>query len=160
MRKSLVIGLLAAVVTVSALVQGQATDPWIGVWKTDLAKSTYSPGPAPKVASTITIEAASGEGIKLINDGTNAQGQPTHTEVVGAYDGKDNPVNGLPVPNATNAFRRIDARTLEIQSKVGGKATVTTRAVVSADGKTVTLTQIGQNVNGQAINNVMVLDKQ
>jgi hypothetical protein len=162
MRNSLTISMLAAaaLVIVSATAQGQATDPWIGVWKTNLTKSTFSPGPIPKTPATVTIESASGGGIKLITDGTNAQGQPTHTEVIGVFDGKDNPVKGAPVPTATNAFKRIDARTVETQSKVDGKPTVTTRAVVSADGKIMTATQTGQNVQGQAIMNVIVLERQ
>ena len=162
MRKSLIISMLAAaaLVIVSATAQGQATDPWIGGWKTNLTKSTFSPGPIPKTAATITIESTSGGGIKVITDATNVEGQLTHTEVIGVFDGKDNPIKGALVPTATNAFKRIDGRTVEIQSKVDGKPTVTTRAVVSADGKTMTLTQTGQNVQGQAIMNVIVLERQ
>jgi hypothetical protein len=54
----------------------------------------------------------------------------------------------------------IDGRTFEAQGKVGGKPTVTTRVVVSADGKTMTATQTGQDIKGQAIKNVIVLDRQ
>jgi hypothetical protein len=48
----------------------------------------------------------------------------------------------------TTAFKRIDARPLETQGKVSGKPTVATRVVVSPDGKTITATQTGQNVQG------------
>lgn len=44
--------------------------------------------------------------------------------------------------------------------KVDGKPTVTTRVMVSADGKTMTATQTGKNAQGQSVNNVIVLDKQ
>jgi hypothetical protein len=64
------------------------------------------------------------------------------------------------VPNATNAFKRIDARTFEIQGKADGKATLTTRAVVSADGRTMTWTQTGQTITGLAAKNTIVLEKQ
>jgi hypothetical protein len=160
-RRFFIIGLLAtAFAGVSATAQGQATDPWVGTWKTDLAKSTFSPGPTPKVAATVKIESAPGGAIKATIDGADAQGKPTHTETVGAFDGKDNPVNGAPAPNTTTAFKRIDARTLETQGKVSGKPTVATRVVVSSDGKTMTATQTGQTPQGQAIKNVIVLEKQ
>ena len=162
MRNSLIVSMFATatLVMVSATAQGQATDPWVGSWTTNLTKSTFSPGPTPKTAATVKIESAPGGGIKTAIDGADAQGKSTHTESVGAFDGKDNPVKGAPAPNTTTALKRIDARTFEAQGKVGGKPTVTTRVVISADGKTMTATQNGQNPQGQAIKNVIVLDKQ
>jgi hypothetical protein len=151
------------VVTLSFLAVGsiartQSSDPWIGTWKVNLEKSTYSPGPKPTAAATVKIEPAAG-GIKTTIDGMNPEGQPTHTESVAGFDGKDNPVTGAPVP-MTNALKRIDDRTFEVMGKVDGKPAVTTRVAVSADGKTITATQTGTNAQGQSINNVLVLDKQ
>jgi len=162
MRKSLIVSLVATavLVVVAPTAHAQATDSWIGTWKTNLAKSTFSPGPTPKVAATVKIESAAGGGIKTTIDGADPKGQPTHTETVGAFDGTDSPVKGGPVPNTTTALKRIDARTFEAQGKASGKPTVTTRVVVSADGKTMTATQIGQSPEGQAIKNVIVLERQ
>ena len=125
----------------------------------NLAKSTYSPGPTPTAAGTVKIEAEQG-GFKTTIDGVNAQGQPTHTETTWKFDGKDYPIEGAPTPNSTGSYRRIDAKTFETVGKVDGKTTVTTRVVVSADGKTLTATQTGKNVQGQTVNNVIVLDQQ
>jgi hypothetical protein len=160
-RKSLIISLLAtsALLVVTSTAHGQAPDPWIGTWKVNLAKSTYSPGPAPKTAGTAKIESAP-NGIKITIDGADAKGQPIHTESVSTFDGKDTPVDGAPALNTTEALKRIDGRTFEAQGKVGGKPTVTTRVVVSADGKTMTATQNGQDIKGQAIKNVIVLERQ
>ena len=44
--------------------------------------------------------------------------------------------------------------------KVDGKPTVTTRVVVSADGKTLTATQTGKSAQGQDVKNVIVAVKQ
>ena len=41
-----------------------------------------------------------------------------------------------------------------------GRVTGNTKVVVSADGKTRTLTQKGKNAQGQHVNNVVVYDKQ
>jgi hypothetical protein len=160
-RRFFIIGLLATAFAVfSATAQGQATDPWVGTWKTNLAKSTFSPGPTPKVAATVKLDSAPGGGLKLTIDGADAEGKPTHTESVSTFDGKDTPVDGAPALNTTEALKRIDGRTFEAQGKVGGKPTVTTRVVVAADGKTMTATQTGQNIKGQAIKNVIVLERQ
>ena len=75
-----------AVCAVSATVHTQSSDPWIGTWKMDLAKSTFSPGPPPN-AGTTKIEPAPG-GLKITNEGTTATGEPVHTEIVATFDGK------------------------------------------------------------------------
>lgn len=158
-RIAVVFVTVAAFSVASSIARTQSKDPWIGTWKVNLEKSTYSPGPKPTVAATVKIESSAG-GIKTTIDGTNPEGKPTHTETVGAFDGKDYPVKGAPAPNTTSAFKRIDDRTYEVIGKVDGKPTVTTRVAVSADGKTSTATQTGKNAQGQSVNNVIVLDKQ
>ena len=157
---------LAVVVTTAALVlmtaawsHAQSSDPWVGTWKVNLEKSTYSPGPPPTVAAVVKMESAP-KGLKTIIDGVNPQGEKTHTEAVAAFDGKDYPVKGAPDPTATTSIKRIDSRTFENQAKVGGKATVTTRVTISADGKTLTATQTGTNAQGQAVKNTIVADRQ
>jgi len=60
---------LAAVIVVPVLAQA---DPQVGVWKLNVAKSKYSPGPVPTSATT-TIEAA-GKGTKVSVDQTMPDG--------------------------------------------------------------------------------------
>ena len=158
-RFAVVVVTLAAVLVVGSIARTQSSDPWIGTWKVNLEKSTYSPGPKPTVAATVKIE-PSGGGIKTTLDATSPEGQPTHQETVGNFDGKDNPVKGALAPNTTNALKRIDARTFQVMGKVDGKPGVTTKATVSADGKTMTAMQTGKNAQGQSLKNVIVLDKQ
>jgi hypothetical protein len=144
--------------TVGLTAQTKSTDPWVGTWKTDLAKSTFSPGPKPTVPATVTIE-QSGTDMKTTIDGADPQGKPTHTETAWTFDGKDNPVTGAPAANTTAAYKRIDDRTFEVTTKVDGKPTVTTRVAISADGKTMTATQSGKNAQGESVNNVIVATK-
>ena len=66
-------------------------------------------------------------GIKITIDGTTSDGKPLHTEVVGAFDGKDNPIKGTDLPHGTAAYKRIDGRTFESMSKMDGKPTTTNR---------------------------------
>jgi hypothetical protein len=159
-RKRIVVVLvsLAALLAASSTARTQS-DPWMGTWKVNLARSTYKPGPTPTVAGTIKMEPVAG-GFKTTIDATNPQGQPIHTETVGKFDGKANPVTGAPAPNTTAAYKRINGRTFEVQGEVDGKPTVTTRVVVSSDGRTLTATQTGKNAQGENVNNIIVAEKQ
>jgi hypothetical protein len=56
--------------------------------------------------------------------------------------------------------KRIDDNNYENVWKKGGKATVTAKVSVSADGKTLTVTQAGKNEKGEAVNITAVYDKQ
>jgi hypothetical protein len=148
-----------------ATVRVSAGDPLVGTWKANLEKSKYSPGPPPKGPTTQKIEAVE-NGVKMVADGVNAKGQKTHNEYTLRYDGKDYPqnptVDGKPSPDApdTISAKKVDEYTREITMKRKGVVTVTVKDVLSKDGKTRTGTLTGKNAEGQAINNVIVWEKQ
>jgi hypothetical protein len=134
----------------------QATDPASGTWELNLAKSKFSPGPAPK--SQTRSYAVTGADVKYTLKGIDAEGKPTLVQYTAKYDGKDYPVTGAQDFDAI-ALKRVDAVTAQATLKKGGKVTQTATRVVSKDGKTLTLTTTGTNVKGQAVNNVLVFDK-
>lgn len=136
----------------------QAADPQIGNWKLNVAKSTFSPGPAPK-SGTTKIEAA-GAGAKLIVDQTTADGTARHWEFTANYDGKDVPIVGNNSDADTVARTRVNANTVETISKKAGKVVTTQQSTVSADGKTRTVTTKGVNAAGKPVNNVAVYERQ
>ena len=149
---AIVVGLAVA----SAAVSAQATDPMVGTWKLNVAKSKYSPGPAPK-SQTLVISGTD-QARKLVVDATPATGAAQHWEVSGA-SGVDLPVTGNN-PNADMyVFKRINATTLEAQYKKGGKPTLKQTAVVAGDGKTLTVTASGMDATGKAVNNVAVYER-
>ena len=133
-----------------------AADVFSGNWKVNVVKSKYDPGPAPKSA-TSKIDAMEG-GLKFTNDGVNSEGEPTHSEWSGKFDGKDNPVKGDPNRD-TAALKKIDDYTIEITNKKAGKPTTTIRTVFSKDGKTRTQTVKGTNAQGVKVNNMVVYEK-
>jgi len=138
-------------------VSAAAADQQSGTWKMNSAKSTYSPGPAPK-SITVKID-SDADSIKLSSDGIDAAGNPTHIEYTAKYDGKDYAITG--VPNAdTIALKRIDASTTESTVKKADQVVMTVRSVVSTDGKTRTSTFRGKDAQGQDVNNVVVYNKQ
>jgi hypothetical protein len=149
-----------ALVALSILVLSRVSfgeDNNVGTWKLNLAKSKYSPGPAPK-SQTLKLEAAE-DGVKYTADGIGADGKPTHAEFMAKYDGKDYPFKGNPDAD-TISYKRIDANNVEAVTKKNGKTTITGKVVVSKDGKTRTLTLTGKNAQGQDVNNTVVYDKQ
>ena len=140
-----------------ANLSAQASDPRIGTWKLNAAKSKYSPGPAPQ-SLTVKVE-PSGQGEKVTAEFVNADGTRTTTEYTANFDGKDYPLIGSKIADAVS-LKRIDARTTVRTDKKGGKVAQTLRRVVARDGKTMTVTTKGTNAQGQAVNNVAVFEKQ
>ena len=57
-------------------------------------------------------------------------------------------------------MKRINATTVERTDKKGGKVVQTITRVVSADGKSLTVTIKGTNRQGQAFTNALVMEKQ
>jgi hypothetical protein len=150
--------LAAAVFTIAALATAQSKDPFVGTWRLNLAKSKYSPGPGPK-GTTSTYEAA-GQGYKVTVKTEPASGPAQQWTFTSNLDGTDAPVTGNN-PNADMvSAKRIDANTIELVQKKGGKVTTTQRNVVSADGKTRTVTTTGTNAQGEKVHNVAVYEKQ
>jgi len=150
-----------AVVLVTLLagsVFAQAPDPMIGVWKANVAKSTYDPGPPSK--STTTKYEMIGDKIKVTTDSVQADGTTRHYESTCAYDGKDCPITGNSPYGDTVARTRVDARTIRSVNKKAGKVTATQISVIAPDGKTRTLTTTGVNAAGQKVHNVTVYEKQ
>ncbi len=133
-----------------------AANPNLGTWKLNEAKSKISPG-TPKNL-TVVYEAAGGD-IKGTIDGVDGQGKPTHNEWTGKFDGKDYPVTGDPNSDA-RAIKQIDEHNYELTVKNGGKVTMTGKAVISADGKTRTVTVSGTNAKGEKVTSTAVYDKQ
>jgi len=133
-----------------------AQDPNMGTWKLNEAKSKFAAG-APK-NNTVVYEAA-GENTKVTVDGTDSEGKPTHNEWTGKFDGKDYPVTGDPSSDA-RSYNKVDDRTLALTVKKGGKVTTTGRIVVSADGKSRTVTTSGTDSKGKKVTSTAVYDKQ
>jgi hypothetical protein len=129
----------------------------VGTWKLNLAKSKYQQGQAPK--STTLVYEAAGAGIKVTVDSVPADGPALHYAYTANYDGKDVPVVGN--PNAdVSARTRVNATTTKLVNKKGGNILSTVTLVISADGKTLTITTTGKDAKGQNVDSTAVYDKQ
>src|ERR1700693_159817 len=128
----------------------------MGTWKLNEAKSKISPG-TPK--NTTVVSAAAGDSVKVTVDGVAADGKPAHTEWTGKFDGKDYPVTGDPATDM-RAYKRVNDHTLALTGKKGGKVSDTIRIVVSADGKSRTVTLSATDASGKKITSTYVYYKQ
>ena len=148
--------LLLAGIAVTSSVRA-ADDPSSGTWKLNLAKSKFSPGPAPK-SSTVTIKIENGTET-YTSEGTNADGKPNNMSFTAKMDGKDSPVTGNPFGD-TIAIQHPAPNKFTATIKKDGKVTMTVHVVVAADGKSRTSSYSGKNADGKEVHDVMVYDKQ
>ena len=134
------------------------SNPLVGTWKINLAKSNYTPGPLPK-SLTRTTDAV-GQSFKTTFEGISGQGTPVKV-VFGpySYDGKPYPVTGTLDYDAAS-YKQINTSTNEVILTKAGKNVQTATGVLSPDGKTYTITNTGVTANGQQFNNVSVYERQ
>jgi hypothetical protein len=136
-------------------------DSNLGTWKLNVASSKYDPGPPP-MSETIVNEAWETNGLRYTI--TTVEGDGTRVTSGGSahYDGKDYKVTfmaGTPDVD-TAALKRVDANTVTYTNKKDGKVVETGTAVVSNNGKVMTITWTAMNAEGQKENGVEVYDKQ
>jgi hypothetical protein len=133
-----------------------AEDANMGTWKLNEVKSSFATGATKN--TTVVYEAA-GDNVKVTVEGIDKDGKPTHNEWTGKYDGKDYPVTGDPNTD-TRSLKKIDDHTLGLTGKKAGKVVTTGRIVVSADGKTRTVSTSGTDSMGMMMKSTAVYDKQ
>ena len=152
-RRAIVFGVCVLFVGVAVCF---AADANMGTWKLNEAKSKLSPGAGK---NHTVVYAAAGDNVKVTVDGVSADGKPSHNEWTGKFDGKDYAVTGDPTSDM-RSYKRIDANTLEITIKKDKKVTGSGRIVVSADGKSRTVTTSGTDAKGNKVSSSSVYDKQ
>src|SRR5437762_10456216 len=133
-----------------------AANPQMGTWKLNEAKSKITPG---TMKNTHVVYSSMLGQVKIKSDGIDPSGKSIHVEWSGKFDGKDYPVAGDPNSD-TRSYTKVNERTLTTANKKSGKVTVTGQIVVSADGKSRTVTLVGTTPKGKKFKNVAVYDKQ
>jgi len=127
----------------------------MGTWKLNEAKSKFAAGATKN--HTVVYEAADDQ-TKVIVDGTDGAGNAIHNEWTGKFDGKDYALVGDPTAD-TRAYRKQGARTLLMTVKKAGKVTISGRIVVTANGKSRTVTTTGTDAKGKRLKTIAVYDK-
>ena len=148
--------MLASLVLFMTAAASSASDPNLGTWKLSESKSRFS---ATAAKNRTVVYKAEGDQVNVAIDGIDAQGQPAHNEWTGKFDGKDYAIVGDPTAT-TRCYRKIDGQTTEFTNKKNGKVTLRGRIVVTADGKSRTVTGSGTEASGRKIKFTAVYEKE
>lgn len=140
-----------------AAARAQATDPVLGTWVLDVARSTFSPGPAPASASIVVQPAGTAVRVSVVS--TGADGKAVKWGFITERDGADVPVTGNPAYD-TAATSRESAIVGTTRYKKAGKVVMTAQTAIAADGATLTVTSQGHDPLGRAVHNVAVYTRQ
>ena len=146
---------LATLVGFFACLALYAADPQLGTWKLNESKSKLAPSGAK---NEMVVISGAGDNVKVTVDGVDWDGKKFHSEWTGKFDGKDYPVKGDPLGNM-RSYAKVDANTLSLTGKQGDKVLFTGKSVVSADGKTRTVTAEATD-QGKTMSTTSVYDKQ
>jgi len=155
MRRSLATLLLGALLSVSSLAfAAQGSDPVLGSWTLNVAKSTGAALPRSDTRTYAHVE----NGIKFSMKRVTAEGKEVSAETTYKYDGKDYPFTGSPDYDTVSA-KRVATNTVEITQKKAGKVVGTATRNVSKDGKTLTLVMRSSNAKGELVSSTLVFDR-
>lgn len=155
--RTLLVGAVLATGGGAVALAAGAPDSSVGTWTLNLAKSKFSPGPAPKSATRTYAESA--QGTALTVNAVAADGSPISWQATFKYDGKDYPITGSPNYD-TLSSKRVNGSTVKSTQKKAGKVVGTTTRTISAHGKVLTLSSKGVDAKGIAHDDVAVYDKQ
>lgn len=149
------VSVLTLIVSSAISAQSSQSDPRIGTWKLDVAKSKDS----TRKSDTRTYT-QSGDSVTVHIEIVNSDGSTQVYGYTGKSDGKDYPWTGqVPGGAETVSIKRV-GNTFNAESKKGGELLFTTRTTFSADGKVMTLTTKGKGADGKPIDAVRIYDKQ
>lgn len=172
------IGLLAGVAVASCIFAGAAEaqmagadDPIFGVWKLNVERSVYYPGPRPP-ADLVNMRqyAPLPNGWRrFTSTSVNAAGNVTFGIGVYRLDGAQHPVHNVNTlstemtggqpPSVMRSYRVIDDRTVEFFTYNNGVAGLPGVRVLAPDGMSFTQTIQGVNAQGVEVSSVTVWER-
>jgi hypothetical protein len=156
MKTRTILASLAAFFAVAVLCLAADANPNMGTWKLNESKSKFAPGAQKN--TTVVYEAA-GDSIKVTVDGVDKDGKATHNVWTGKFDGKDYPVTGE-ANYDSRSYTKVDDHTMNMNLKKGATLVGTGKIVVSADGKSRTVTTASSDPKNTAMTATAVYDKQ
>jgi len=134
-----------------------APDSLVGTWKLNVARSTFSPGPA--FVSQTRNYAETPQGLLLTITTTTVGGKTSTASMTFKYDGKPHVMAGNADFDSVSVTR-VDAFTTSSTQLKAGKSVGTGLRTVAKDGKTMTYEQKGTHVDGVKYHDVLFYDRQ
>ena len=126
----------------------------IGTWRLNVAKSKYSPGPPLRSETRVYTKGA--DGVKGVVSRVYSDGRSEKYEYLANF-GKDLMVTGIEEYD-TVTLRKVDELTSDAVLSHAGTVYGVARRVISADGKTMTIT-FDRKSSETPVHNVAVYDK-
>ena len=144
---SLVAALFASAFVLAA--QSDQNSPFTGTWKLNVAKSKFSPGPAPK-SETVTIAPDGKVSVEEVTaDDKTVNWSFTESDTAVQIEGMEN----------STVITKRSGNSVDHTWKMGS-GTETGHGVVSKNGKTMKYTMTGTNAQGQPVHTVLIFEKQ
>ena len=133
-----------------------AADPFVGVWKLNMAKSNFQSGPVPRQQITTITEKDGETRIKI--DGIASDGTPTLVDYTIPTKGGPGKMQKSAAYDGVSA-RMVGPGEREISRLKDGKVVYVVTGKVSADGKTITTVSKGANPMNKAVEASLVYDR-
>ena len=105
------------------------------------------------------VYAPAGDMVKVTVDGTDKDGKAVHNVWTGKFDGKDYPVTGEQSYDS-RSYTKVDDNNMNMTLKKGGAVVGHGTIVISADGKSRTVTTMATDAKMTSMNNMAFYDKQ
>jgi len=153
MRIAVIVAMGVVMLAATSFAQGHQGA--MGVWVLNVEKSTFEPGPKPKVQTSTFTLLPDGR-VKIENDSVDVEGRTAHREMVSTFNGTAEARAGSAQPT-TRAYRWLDDLNFEFEETIGGQRSVTGRTTMSKDGRVRTLTVNGTR-GGQPVHNIEVYE--
>ena len=126
----------------------------IGSWRLNVAKSKYTPGPPLRSETRVYTKGA--DGVNGVVSRVYSDGRSERFEYLANF-GKDMMVTGIPEYDSV-MLRKVDELTSDAVLSHAGIVYGVARRVISADGKTMTIT-FDRKSSETPVHNVAVYDK-
>ena len=134
-----------------------AANPFTGKWKMNHQKSSQTKGSVPKdEAMDISDQ---GNQMVVVVTGTDDDGIPIAIHYIIPAGGGTGQVQQAGAYNGVSA-KRVNDNTRDTTYTKDGKELAAEHMVVSADGKTMTITVKGVDSDGKPVEHVLVFDKE
>jgi hypothetical protein len=154
LMKTKTIGLTLAL-SVAAAAMCFANNPTLGTWKLNESKSTFGDGAAK--TTLVVWEKVDGQD-KCTVEGTDADGNKTHSVWTGKLDGKFYAITGDPQADQ-RSFKTNGENTIDMVTQKDGKTVGDGTIVVATDRKSRTVTSTMTNAKGVKVTSTLAYDK-
>jgi hypothetical protein len=160
MKRVLWLGCILALSAVTAGSLVAQSNPFVGTWKLNLAKSKFEGIPAPTILTRTVVSNEAGATYTF--SGTSADGKTIEYSFSSNYDGKDSAVTGSGMPGGvdTVAMTRVNSNMVRTIWKKGGTAIGVSNTEVSRDGKVSIVKGSGVDADGKKFSMVSVYDEE